>query len=125
VSTAEDIVPRTRLSRDSPSETSSINHLKKILKKTELSNSTSSPNCTSKCSTVSVAPFTPELSKSDQLPTEKSELPQQEFKEMLQEKFKEVTNDCHLQLILIKSHIFKTIQSFLNKKTNYQTKFSF
>ena len=52
VSTVAEDVPKIKLSKDSLSETSSINHPKKIYKKTELSNFTSFPNCTSKCNTV-------------------------------------------------------------------------
>ncbi len=93
VSTVADILPRTRLSRDSPSEISLINHPKKILKKTEPSNSTSSPSFISRCSTVSVVPFTPESLRSDQSPTEETELPHKESKETQLEKSKPKPND--------------------------------
>ena len=43
-------------------------------------------SCTSRCNTVSAAAFTPELSKSDPLWKEETELPLKEFKEMLLEK---------------------------------------
>jgi hypothetical protein len=65
-----------------------INHLKKILKKIELSNFTSSQNCTLKCNIVLVVLFTPELSKLDQPKTEESEPHLPESKEMPQEKYK-------------------------------------
>ena len=82
MSIAEDTPPRTRLSKDSPSETSSINHPKKISKKIEPFNSMSYPSSTSRCNTVSVAPFTQESSRSDQWSTEETELHPRESKEM-------------------------------------------
>jgi hypothetical protein len=48
----------------------------------------SSPSCISRCNTVSLVPFTPESSRSDQLLTEETELPHKEFKEMLQARSK-------------------------------------
>jgi len=83
VSTVADIVQKIRLSKDSPSEILLINHPKRILKKTELSNTTLFQSCISKCNIVSVVPSTPESSKSDQSLTEESELPHKESKEML------------------------------------------
>ncbi len=81
-STAVDIAPRTKLSRDSPSEILLINLQRKISKKTELSNSTSSQNSTSKCNTVSVVPFTPELSRLEEQLKEETEPLLKESKEM-------------------------------------------
>jgi hypothetical protein len=63
-----------------------INHLKKILKKIELSNIMSSQNYTLKCNIVSDVLFTPELSKLDQDKIEESELHLKEFKEIQAEK---------------------------------------
>jgi len=65
-----------------------INPQRKICKKTELLSITLSLNFTLKCNTASVVPSTPELSKSDQLLTEESELPHKESKEMLLAKLK-------------------------------------
>jgi hypothetical protein len=84
--TAEDFAPRTKLSRDSPLRTSLMPHPKRISSNQELSNNTSSLSFTLKCNTASPALFTTELSKSDQLLIEKSELPHKESKEMLLEK---------------------------------------
>jgi len=98
VSTVADTVLKTKLSRDSPSETLSINHPKKISKKTELSNIMSFQSCISKCNTVSVVPFTPESSKSDQPPTEESELHHKEFKETLLVKLKLNKDDSSMIL---------------------------
>jgi hypothetical protein len=65
-----------------------INRQRKICKKIEPSNSTWFPSCTWRCSTVSVAPFTPESSRSDQSPTEETELHPKESKETPLEKSK-------------------------------------
>jgi len=108
VSTAVDIAPRIRPSRDSPSEILLINHPRRICKKTELSNSTSSPSFILKCSTVSVVPFTPELSRSDQLLTEETELPHKEFKETQPERLleKKLNDVIVFKLILTHSSLF-------------------
>ena len=103
--TAEDTAPRTRQSKDSPSEISSINPPKRTCKKIELLNSTSSPSSISRCSTVSVAPFTPESSRSDQFSTEKTEPHPKESKETPQAKSsKKKTNDCS-KLVYISFHL--------------------
>ena len=89
-----DFALRTRPSKDSPSETSLMHHPKKIYKKTELSNSTSCPSFTSKCSTVSDAESTLELSRSDLQKTEETEILQLESKEMpLASQSESKTND--------------------------------
>ena len=94
VSTVVEDVLRTKLSKDSQSEILLINHLKRILNKIELSNSTSSQSCTLKCNIVSDVPFTPESLKSDQLKTEESELHLKEFKETHLERLLElIKND--------------------------------
>jgi len=61
-------------------------HPKRIFNKIEPSSITLSQSFTLKCNIVSDAESTPESSKSDLEKTEKSELPQQEFREMQAEK---------------------------------------
>jgi hypothetical protein len=80
--TAEDDALRTKPSRDSILRTSLMLHQRKILKNKELSTNMSFQSSILKCNTVFPAPFTLELSRSDQLRTEESELPHKESKEM-------------------------------------------
>jgi hypothetical protein len=103
VSTAEEDVPRTRPSKDSPSEILSMPHPKRILKKIELLRLTSSPNYTSRCNTALDVEFTPESSRSDPIKTEKSEPPHKEFKETLPERQSElkIRNESDLKHINI------------------------
>jgi len=106
-STAVDTAPKIKLSKDLPSEILLINHQRKICKKIELSNSTSSQNFILKCNIVSVAPFTPELLKSDLQLIEEADSHLKEFKEMLLVKFKEKNNDCFtIVYISLKYHSF-------------------
>jgi hypothetical protein len=105
-STAVDTAPKIKLSKDSLSEILLINHQRKICKKIELLNSTSFLNFILKCNIVSVAPFTPELLKSDLQLIEEADFHLKEFKEMLLVKFKEKNNDCFTIVYISLSIIF-------------------
>jgi len=91
VSIVVDIAQKIKLSKDSLSETSLINHPKKICKKIEPFNSTSFQNFILKCNTASVVLSIQESSRSDQPLTEDQDFHLKEFKEIQQEKLLEKT----------------------------------
>ena len=125
VPTVDVDAPKTRLWRDSRSRTLSMLHQRRILKNKGLLKTTWFPSCTSRCSTASPVPFTPELWRWDQWKIGESELLPKEFKETLQARsFRKETKtnesiwSISVYPIKIKSHyhiVFVIFLSYIDK----------